>query len=159
MKAVLTILSGFLFVTPLLAQENVVTDLPEVRHPLTLTAVYDSQAKHNAFSYLGKTVPPTIRVTPGSIIGLQYVNRLPTDSHEKCAIRPCTDISNLHFHGLHVSPEKPQDDVLTMISKPGEVLKYKVDIPTYAPPGCSGTTPTRTERALDRILTACLARS
>jgi hypothetical protein len=25
-------------------------------------------------------------------------------------------MNNFHFHGLHVSPERPQDDGLTMIS-------------------------------------------
>src|SRR5262249_9464516 len=37
--------------------------------------------------------------------------------------------------GLHVSPEHPQDDVLTMMSSPGETLHYKVVVPSYSPPG------------------------
>jgi suppressor of ftsI len=41
----------------------------------------------------------------------------------------------LHFHGLHVSPNRPQDDVLTMMTTPGESLDYRVVIPAYAPPG------------------------
>jgi FtsP/CotA-like multicopper oxidase with cupredoxin domain len=45
------------------------------------------------------------------------------------------DMSNLHFHGLHVSPNSPQDDVLSMISRPGESLDYTVVIPSYASPG------------------------
>jgi FtsP/CotA-like multicopper oxidase with cupredoxin domain len=45
------------------------------------------------------------------------------------------NMSNLHFHGLHVSPNSPQDDVLTMMSMPGESLDYTVVIPAYAPPG------------------------
>src|ERR1700719_1762627 len=44
-------------------------------------------------------------------------------------------MSNLHFHGLHVSPKRPQDDVLTMMSMPGETLDYKVVVPVYSPPG------------------------
>jgi FtsP/CotA-like multicopper oxidase with cupredoxin domain len=43
--------------------------------------------------------------------------------------------SNLHFHGLHVSPQSPQDDVLTMMAMPGQQLKYSVAIPLYAAPG------------------------
>jgi FtsP/CotA-like multicopper oxidase with cupredoxin domain len=39
-----------------------------------------------------------------------------------------------HFHGLHVSPRSPQDDVLTMMAMPGESLDYSVEIPS-APPG------------------------
>jgi len=41
-------------------------------------------------------------------------------------------MSNLHFHGLHVSPERPQDDVLTTMSIPGEILDYKVIVPSYS---------------------------
>jgi FtsP/CotA-like multicopper oxidase with cupredoxin domain len=122
-------------VSPLAAQQPVITDLPEVRGPFTLIAVYDSAAGHNAFAYAGKTVPPVIRVSPGSVIKLRYVNNLPRKSDEECATGPCGNMSNLHFHGLHVSPERPQDDVLTMMVMPGETLEYKVVVPSYSPPG------------------------
>src|ERR1700693_3060697 len=45
------------------------------------------------------------------------------------------DMTNLHFHGLSVSPDAPQDDVLTMLAKPGEVLHYSAEIPSDHPPG------------------------
>jgi FtsP/CotA-like multicopper oxidase with cupredoxin domain len=41
----------------------------------------------------------------------------------------------LHFHGLHVSPQHPQDDVLRMMAMPGESLDYKVIVPPDSPPG------------------------
>ena len=126
---------AILLVSPVLAQQTAVTDLPEVRKPFTLYARYDSQTGQNAFSFAGATVPPVIRVVPGNTIKLRYVNRLPANSREKCALGPCTNRSNLHFHGLHVSPERPQDDVLTMTSMPGQRLNYKVDVPSNAPPG------------------------
>jgi FtsP/CotA-like multicopper oxidase with cupredoxin domain len=44
-------------------------------------------------------------------------------------------MTNLHFHGLHVSPNAPQDDVITMMAMPGESLHYNVDIPQDQPPG------------------------
>jgi suppressor of ftsI len=44
-------------------------------------------------------------------------------------------MTNLHFHGLHVSPNSPQDDVITMMAMPGESLRYVVDIPNDQPPG------------------------
>jgi suppressor of ftsI len=122
-------------VNPLLAQQKIVSDPPEVREPFTLTAVYDREAGHNAFLYAGKTVPPVIRTQPGGIIKLVYANDLPVYSREECAAGPCMDMSNLHFHGLHVSPERPQDDVLTMMTAPGQKLNYQVDIPSDAPPG------------------------
>jgi FtsP/CotA-like multicopper oxidase with cupredoxin domain len=45
------------------------------------------------------------------------------------------DMTNLHFHGLTVSPNAPEDDVLGMMAKPGEVLHYSVKIPRDHPPG------------------------
>lgn len=116
-------------------QDNFLADLPEVRGPFTLTAVHDSTTQRNAFAYQGRTVPPVIRVSPGSDINVHYVNALPNPSDETCALGPCSNLSNLHFHGLHVSPEHPQDDVLTMMSLPGDTLNYRVVVPFDSPPG------------------------
>jgi len=44
-------------------------------------------------------------------------------------------MTNLHFHGLEVSPHAPQDDVLDMMAMPGETLHYAVQIPPDHPPG------------------------
>jgi FtsP/CotA-like multicopper oxidase with cupredoxin domain len=44
-------------------------------------------------------------------------------------------MTNLHFHGLEVSPHAPQDDILEMMAMPGETLHYKVQIPPDHPPG------------------------
>ena len=44
-------------------------------------------------------------------------------------------MTNLHFHGLHVSPNAPQDDVLDMIASPGEILHYSVQVPPQQSPG------------------------
>lgn len=117
------------------AQQAVVPDPPEVRHPFDLTAAFDHDEGHNAFHYRGKAVPPTIRVLPGQGIKLTYQNKLPVHSGEECALGPCEDHTNLHFHGMHVSPDRPQDDVLTMMAVPGQELKYRVEVPAYAAPG------------------------
>lgn len=135
MKIITFIVSALSVVMPSFAQQQVVTDPPEVRGPLTLTATHDSRVGRNAFSYNGNTIPPVIRAVPGGVINLHYVNNLPAQSDEKCATTPCSNMSNLHFHGLHVSPKSPQDDVLTMMAMPGEVLDYRVVIPSDAPPG------------------------
>lgn len=124
-----------LLATPIVAQRNLVTDPPQSAASLTLTAVYDQQESHNAFSYAGKTAPPLIRVSPGETIQVRYMNNLPTHSNEECALALCENMTNLHFHGLHVSPKSPQDDVLTVMAMPGQVLNYRVDIPFDAPPG------------------------
>ena len=122
-------------VLAVIAQANIVPDVPEVRGRLTLTAAFDPDEGHNAFFFAGKTVPPTIRVFPGNTIKVRYVNDLPVQSNEQCALGPCANHSNLHFHGLHVSPNSPQDDVLTMMAMPGESLEYNVEVPSYAAPG------------------------
>src|ERR1700690_3384194 len=44
-------------------------------------------------------------------------------------------MTNLHYHGLHVSPDSPQDDVITMMAAPGQLLHYVVNIPLDQPPG------------------------
>jgi len=135
MKTIVFVASAFCFVMPLSAQQQVVADLPEVRGPFTLVATRDRTSGHNAFAYNGETVPPLIRVMPGSVIKLHYVNNLPIQSDEMCASGRCSNMTNLHFHGLHVSPKSPQDDVLTMMAMPGEALDYKVEIPSYTAPG------------------------
>jgi suppressor of ftsI len=45
------------------------------------------------------------------------------------------DMTNLHFHGLIVSPNAPEDDVLTMLAMPGQVLDYSVEVPRDHQPG------------------------
>lgn len=135
MRIIALIVCAIAMVSPLSSQQQVIVDLPEVRGPFTLSAVYDSAAGHNAFAYAGNTVPPVIRVLPGGVIKLRYVNNLPGRSDEECATGRCGNMTNLHFHGLHVSPERPQDDVLTMMAMPGESLNYTVVVPAYSPPG------------------------
>ena len=44
-------------------------------------------------------------------------------------------MTNLHFHGLTVSPKNPQDDVLDLMAMPGQSLDYELTIPLDHPPG------------------------
>jgi len=100
---------------------------------LTLQAV--NEDGRNAFAFNGITVAPVIRASPGDVLKIAYINGLPAKSAESCAVNPCMDMTNLHFHGLTVSPEAPQDDVLGMLAMPGQVLHYSVQIPHDHPPG------------------------
>ena len=100
---------------------------------LTLHAVNENG--RDAFAFDGTTVAPVIRASPGDTLTITYINDLPPKSRESCAVNPCMDMTNLHFHGLTVSPDPPQDDVLTMLAKPGQVLHYSVKIPRDHPPG------------------------
>jgi suppressor of ftsI len=120
------------------AQNSSLPEPPQVRASnrvvsLTLHAVNENG--RDAFAFNGKTVAPIIRASPGDILKITYINNLPANSPETCAVNPCMDMTNLHFHGLTVSPDAPQDDVLTMMAKPGQVLHYSVRIPRDHPPG------------------------
>ncbi|MFJ2579336.1 multicopper oxidase family protein [Kitasatospora aureofaciens] len=66
-------------------------------------------------SYTGSFAAPTIRVRPGSTVTIQLVNRLPV-------------ATNLHFHGLHVSPEGRSDDPFLCVA-PGADTTYRLEIP------------------------------
>jgi FtsP/CotA-like multicopper oxidase with cupredoxin domain len=72
---------------------------------LTLTATRANG--RDAFSFEAGDAAPTIRVSPGDVLKIHYVNALPD------ALSGPMNMTNLHFHGLAVSPERPQDDVLT----------------------------------------------
>lgn len=101
---------------------------------LTLRAEVGPDGR-NSFSFNGQTEPPVLRLSPGDYLKITYVNGLPQKPLESCAISPCMDMTNLHFHGLEISPQAPQDDVLDMMAMPGETLNYTVQIPKDHPPG------------------------
>ena len=101
---------------------------------LTLRAAVASDGK-NSFYFDGQPIAPTLRLSPGDQLKITYINDLPTKPKETCAITPCMDMTNLHFHGLTVSPDAPQDDVLSMMAGPGQTLHYTVQIPKDHPPG------------------------
>jgi suppressor of ftsI len=112
-----------------------VSDSPETRSPVLLRAINDPETGKAAFSFAGREDPPVIRADPGENLRLTYRNEMSTHSQEHCIDGPCMNMTNLHFHGLHVSPNAPQDDVLTMMAMPGETLHYTVNIPLDQPPG------------------------
>ena len=120
------------------AQTTALPKPPQLRakdHALALTLQAVNQNGRDAFAFHGTTVPPVLRLHAGDTLKIDYVNDLPTESPEPCAVHPCMDMTNLHFHGLAVSPKAPQDDVLGMIAKPGQTLHYSVDIPRDHLPG------------------------
>jgi FtsP/CotA-like multicopper oxidase with cupredoxin domain len=104
-------------------------------HVVSLTLHAVNRNGRDAFAFEGETVAPVIRASPGDVLKITYINDLPPKSPEACAVNPCMDMTNLHFHGLSVSPDSPQDDVLTMLAKPGQALHYSVKIPRDHPPG------------------------
>ena len=117
------------------AQDRLLPELPEARSPITLIAATHPLTGKSEFRYGDNNTPPVIRVEPGTVLNVEYKNELSPQSKEDCFGHPCMDMTNLHFHGLHVSPDAPQDDVLDMMASPGETLHYSVRVPPQQPPG------------------------
>ena len=92
---------------------------------ITLTAAdtsFELSGKHvSGESYNGGFVAPTMHLTPGRTATIALVNHLPV-------------ATNLHFHGLHVSPSEHSDDSFLCVN-PGETLTYKLDLPADHPQG------------------------
>jgi suppressor of ftsI len=126
---------ALLFLTVAIAGGQNVADPPTAHSPVKLSAVSDPHTGRTAFSFQGRQEPPVIRATPGYSIDITLRNDMSANPNSKCATGPCMNMTNLHFHGLHVSPNAPQDDVLSMMAMPGESLQYKVEIPRDQPPG------------------------
>ncbi len=80
-----------------------------------------------------RNVAPTIVVKPGETIQVDLRNNLPSEPPPGSHVM--RDDVNLHFHGLGVSPERPQDDVLDVMVKPGKKTRYVIPIPTNQEPG------------------------
>lgn len=71
--------------------------------------------------YNGLFVGPTLRVQPGDLLEITLVNRL-------------RQYTNLHFHGMHVSPVGNSDNIFVMV-EPGKTFHYVVKIPFDHPTG------------------------
>lgn len=83
----------------------------------------------------GGFVAPPIRVKPGQTLRIQLDNRMPacTTSAEG-SVEPCHNDTNLHTHGLWVSPAGNSDNVMISIP-PGRRFDYEYRIPDEHPAG------------------------
>ena len=109
-------------------------DPPVASSPVTLTAVTAPDGR-DEYLYQGSPTPPVIRVHPGEHLSLTLINAMTVPSREPCVMIPCMQATNLHFHGMVVSPLGAADNVLGMLAKPGDTLHYEVDIPRDHPTG------------------------
>jgi FtsP/CotA-like multicopper oxidase with cupredoxin domain len=71
--------------------------------------------------YNGGVPGPTLRLRPGDTVRVELVNRL-------------AQVTNLHVHGLHVSPQGNGDNVFLAV-KPGQSSQYEYRLPDDHPPG------------------------
>ena len=73
-------------------------------------------------AYAGTIPGPTLRFRPGDTVSVTLTNALGGDP------------TNLHVHGLHVSPEGNGDNVFLMVAD-GETFTYLYEIPANHPAG------------------------
>jgi suppressor of ftsI len=125
----------YLLIATLHGQDQLLPELPQTNSPVKLVAASNPVTGKSEFRYRGNNIPPVIRVQPGRILNIEYKNELLAESKEECVGHPCMQMTNLHFHGLHVSPNAPQDDALSMMASPGQTLHYSVEVPLQQPPG------------------------
>uniref|UniRef100_UPI003217AF22 multicopper oxidase family protein n=1 Tax=uncultured Arthrobacter sp. TaxID=114050 RepID=UPI003217AF22 len=74
-----------------------------------------------ALGYNGGIPGPTLRIRAGDVLRIGLVNKL-------------AQTTNLHVHGLHVSPEGNGDNVFIAVD-PGSTFDYEYKLPTNHPPG------------------------
>ncbi|WP_395841305.1 multicopper oxidase family protein [Archangium violaceum] len=89
-------------------------------------------------SYNGSLVGPVIEARPGDTLNILLDNQLPveprppgTDPH---GMPPSFNTTNLHVHGLHVSPVGNSDNVMIGLV-PGQQFHYEIKIPKDHPAG------------------------
>ncbi len=92
-----------------------------LRVSLTPASSMVSVGGHRAMlvSYNGLYIPPTLRVHPGDTIRLRLTNGL-------------AEPTNLHTHGLTVSPRGNSDNVLLTVA-PGQTQNYEIRLPLGHP--------------------------
>lgn len=122
--------------TALLNLDIVYSDpaVTRIYNPSTVT--YD---KVRLRTYNGHLVAPTIRVHPGETVRATLTNKLPA---QHCGPtgninQPdpgCFNLTNLHAHGVWVSPTGNSDNVLLTIP-PGSKFEYEYNIPSDHPSG------------------------
>ncbi len=74
-----------------------------------------------AMVYNGSLPGPTYHVYPGDKVEIDLINNL-------------NESTNLHFHGLHVSPANNSDNIFLDVA-PGKTQHYTLDIPKNHEPG------------------------
>jgi FtsP/CotA-like multicopper oxidase with cupredoxin domain len=92
----------------------------------------------NAVSFLA----PTVVMSPGQTVRFRLYNQLPQWTQKQCANSDpnspnptgCFNVTNLHSHGLWVSPSGNSDNVLVAIN-PGVDFEYEYNIPVEHPAG------------------------
>ena len=119
---------------PVLASRDRVLDLELTAAPARIQ-VGGREASVQAFN--GSLPGPTLRVAPGDTIRVAMTNGLEAPT-------------NLHVHGLHVSPQGNGDNPFVSIA-PGESFDYEFVLPADHPPGTYWYHPHRHGHVADQV--------
>lgn len=95
--------------------------LLELKLVAALTNINLNGKQAKLFSYNGSLPGPRLEVQAGDTIKINFTNKLQQPT-------------NLHFHGLHVSPSGNSDNVFLEV-KPNESFDYEIKIPKNHPSG------------------------
>ena len=90
-------------------------------HLAAAAGVVMAGRRTRALGYNGTSPGPTLRVAPGDVLRVTLANHL-------------DDTTNLHTHGLHVSPKGNGDNVFRMV-EPGQSARYEYAVPADHPTG------------------------
>jgi FtsP/CotA-like multicopper oxidase with cupredoxin domain/peroxiredoxin len=80
-------------------------------------------------SYNNRLCGPTLSIQPGDTLRVRIVNRL-----QPARANPHFNITNLHTHGLQVSPEDNSDNVFISVN-PGAIYDFEIKVPPTHPAG------------------------
>jgi len=84
----------------------------------------------NLLTYNGSYPAPTIRVKQGDILKVHFKNSLPMNGSN--ILGHARDMTNLHTHGLHVSPSGNSDNSMLMFMS-GDTFDYEYDLSKQYP--------------------------
>jgi FtsP/CotA-like multicopper oxidase with cupredoxin domain len=91
----------------------------------------------NLRTYNGAFPAATLVARPGDVLRIREINNLPPETpapHDNINHPHGFNELNLHTHGLHVSPEGNEDNVLIVVH-PGETFEHEFHIPADHPTG------------------------
>ncbi|MDQ3654141.1 MAG: multicopper oxidase family protein [Chloroflexota bacterium] len=88
---------------------------------VTLQAMQEETSGIPRLTYGTMRPGPTLRIRPGDTVKVALVNAL-------------SEMTNLHVHGLHVSPSGNGDNIFLHVD-PGQTFNYEYDIPENHIPG------------------------
>lgn len=104
----------------------------------TTPVIVGGRHAREAVTYDGTFPGPTLWVRPGDTIDLTLTNKIVFDQDDTIRgrgrpARPAS-VSNLHYHGMHVSPVGSADNMLVMVPRNGS-YRYLFQVPADHPAG------------------------